>query len=260
MGSRPEIAVFETGEAINAFVIAEWKRIAVSAVSRKGYFAVAVSGGKTPVPLYRKLADANGELPWDKTHLFLVDERIVPYTHSDSNWGMVSATLVKPTGIPAENCHPILVEDPVPELSAARYEKELLRFFGSRQADVPVFDLILLGIGSDGHTASLFPGSPALGESRRLAIAVILDDTRHARITLSLPVINHAENVLALVSGQSKSGIMKRVLIQRDKHLPSTLVNPVRGNLVFVMDREAASELPLEMIPSVSQQNEPFDN
>ena len=129
MDCRPEILVFETAEDINAFVIAEWKKIAVRAVSRKGYFAVAVSGGRTPILLYRKLADTNGELPWDKTHLFLVDERIVPYSHPDSNWGMVSATLAKPAGIPVENCHPIPVEDPVPEISASRYEKEITHFF-----------------------------------------------------------------------------------------------------------------------------------
>jgi 6-phosphogluconolactonase len=239
------------------FVIREWAKIAIDAVDRKGYFAVAVSGGKTPVPLFLKLSDADGKLPWDKTHLFLVDERIVPYSHPDSNWGMVSAMLVKQAGIPPENCHPILVEDPLPEISAVRYERDIMHFFGSRGKGVPVFDLVLLGIGEDGHTASLFPGNQAVRESKHLVTAVILDDTRHARITLTLPVINHAENVLALVSGKNKAGIMKRVLVQRDKYLPPTQVNPVRGKLVFVMDRESASELPPEMIRRVLQQNEP---
>ncbi|MGC2063079.1 MAG: 6-phosphogluconolactonase [Thermodesulfovibrionales bacterium] len=259
MNSRPEIVVFESDEDMHAFVIREWGKIASEAVARRGYFAVAISGGKTPVPLLRRLSGADGKLPWDKTHLFLVDERIVPYSHPDSNWGMVSATLVKPTGIPVENCHPILVEDPVPEISAARYERDIMYFFGSRQKGVPVFDLVLLGIGEDGHVASLFPGNQAVREAKRLVAAVIPGDARHARITLTLPVINHAENVFALVSGRSKSRIMNRVLVQRDKHLPSTLVKPVRGNLVIIMDPEAASELPSEMIHRVPQQNETSD-
>jgi len=234
------------------FVIREWNRIAISAVARRGYFAVAVSGGKTPVSLFRKLSEADGKLPWDKTHLFLVDERIVPYSHPDSNWGMLSATLVKPAGIPAENCHPILVEDPLPEISAARYEKDIMHFFGSRPKDVPAFDLVLLGIGEDGHTASLFPGNQAVRESKHLVAAVILDDARHARITLTLPAINRAGNVLALVSGKSKAGIVKRVLLQRDRHLPATLVNPVAGDLIFVLDREAAAELPVDMTREIT--------
>lgn len=248
--------VFGTTGEMDAFVIGEWEKIALGAVARKGRFAVAVSGGKTPVPLFRKLSETEGRLPWDRTHLFLVDERIVPYSHPDSNWGALSAALVKPAGIPAENCHPIFVEDPVPEITAARYERDILHFFGSQQKGYPVFDLVLLGIGEDGHTASLFPGNQAVREAKRLVAAVILDTTRHARITLTLPVINHAENVVALVSGKNKSGIMKRVLLQRDRHLPTTLVNPLHGNLLFVLDSEAASELPSGIIHRMPEQHE----
>lgn len=255
MDTHRQVLVFGTIEEMDDFMIREWERIACDAVGRKGWFAVAVSGGKTPIPLFRKLSDADGRLPWDKTHLFLVDERIVPYSHPDSNWGMVSDSLVRPAGIRSENCHPILVEDPVPEISAARYEKDILQFFGARLEKVPAFDLVLLGIGEDGHTASLFPGTTAARESKRFVAAVILDDTRHARITLTLPVINHAKNVIALVSGKSKADIMKSVLVQKDRRLPSSLVNPAGGNLVFVLDREAAAQLPDDIIQEKQLRN-----
>ena len=129
------------------------------------------------------------------------------------------------------------------EASAREYEKDLESFFKVPKGQFPDFDLILLGIGEDGHTASLFPGSRALSERRRLTAAVVVDGTRHDRITLTLQVINHAEHVIFIATGANKAPVLKKIIAGDDPSLPASMVKPGSGRLLFVIDREASSQL-----------------
>lgn len=212
---------------------------------------MALSGGKTPVELYRRLAEAHETLPWDQTHLFLVDERFLPLNDQDSNYGMLRETLLTGISMPDENLHPIRTGTSDPMAAADQYEQELISFFKLSPGEFPRFDLILLGIGEEGHTASLFPRSPALNDCAHRVAAVILEDIRHHRVTLTLPVINHGENVLFLVTGKNKSTILRRIIGREDPSLPASRVNPRGGTLLFVIDREASVELGKEMITEI---------
>jgi 6-phosphogluconolactonase len=241
MDKRQNLFVFDSKKEISEFLLRKWEAISREATERKGYVAVALSGGETPFDFYQRLGQSD-QLPWEKTHLFLVDERFLPYDDQDSNWGMLRRTLLIRGQVPRENIHPIPTEASDLRTAARKYEEDLKNFFQLSEGELPEFDLILLGIGEDGHTASLFPGDPALKETSRLAVAVIPTKARHPRITLTLPVLNQGRNVIFLVSGKNKASVLERV-IKRDASLPASLVNPESGNLFFVTDREASSAL-----------------
>ena len=238
-----DLFVFSGTEPMSNFMVRRWRQASEEAIERKGLFIAALSGGKTPVHFYRTLANQRGTLPWDKTHLFLVDERFLSWDDPDSNYHLLRESLLDRIEIPQENLHPVPAGNPTPQLSAEAYEEDIRRFFKLRSGQYPLFDLVLLGIGEDGHTASLFPGSPALEEGYHLAVAVIRDETRHHRITLTLPVINHGQEVVFLVSGKNKAAILKRVIRQGDLSLPASRVSPNRGKLLFLSDLEAGSSL-----------------
>ena len=225
-----------------AFMVKKWSEIAGAAIKARGFFCAALSGGKTPVDFYLRLVELPDMTLWSKTHIFLADERCVPPDHADSNYCLLRKTFMDRVPLPPENAHPVPVDPPIPELSAARYESELKAFFRLSGNMLPKFDLILLGIGEDGHTASLFPGSEAVKEMERLTSYVLLGESKHNRITLTLPVINNAENVAVLLSGRGKSSIAKRVIESGDVSLPASRVRPDKGRLLFLLDREAASE------------------
>jgi 6-phosphogluconolactonase len=237
------VHVFGNQEETSAFLLQRWSEMSTESVRRKGYFAVALSGGKTPVPFYRNMSETRTDVPWEKTHLFFADERFLPLDHPDSNYRLLKQTLLNNRQIPYENVHPVPADTAGLQNSAERYERDLLRFFKVSPGQFPCFDFILLGIGEDGHTASLFPGSPALAEENHLAFPVVLDQTRHHRVTLTLPVINHAENVLFLVTGENKATVARKVVCQEDLSLPASRVRPGSGNLDFVLDQEAGSQL-----------------
>jgi 6-phosphogluconolactonase len=237
------VHVFRNQGEISAFLRQRWGEVSTESVRRKGYFAVALSGGKSPVPFYRSMAETRIDFPWERTHLFLADERFLPLDHPDSNYRLLKQTLLNMRQIPLENVHPVPVETPDLQDSAEKYERELTRFFKLSPGQLPCFDLILLGIGEDGHTASLFPGSPAFAEEKHLAFPVVLDQTRYHRVTLTLPVITHAENVLFLVTGENKATVARKVVCQEDLSLPASRVRPESGNLDFVLDQEAGSQL-----------------
>jgi len=227
-------------------MINKWEEISEEATERKGYFVAALSGGKTPIDFYRALADYKDRLPWNKTHTFLVDERFLSFDDEDNNYRMLRETLFDRIPIPQENIHPIPTGGSTPRTSAEVYEEDLRIFFKLSSGQLPEFDLILLGMGEDGHTASLFPGSPVLSERGRLAVAVMLDEIRHHRITLTLPVINHARHVVFLVSGKNKAPVLEKVANHKDPSLPASMVNPKKGKLLFLSDLEAGSQLPRE--------------
>ncbi|MCL5024071.1 MAG: 6-phosphogluconolactonase [Nitrospirae bacterium] len=236
--STDEYLVFEKIDEIWQFLTERWRDIASEAIGKKGRFSSALSGGKTPVGFYRHLSTA-GRLPWDRTHLFVADERCVPSDSPDNNFGMIRETLVDKVAIPPENIHPVPAADLSARVAAEEYEEELKRFFGLAEGGVPEFDLILLGIGEDGHTASLFPGTAVLRERERLAAPVTMGPALHDRVTLTFSVLNNALNVFFLACGKRKRTVMKKLRSGFDKTLPAAMVRPKKGRLFFLMDRDA---------------------
>lgn len=239
----PCLCVFNYKKEMTAFLVQRWREIAEDAIAQKGFFTAALSGGTSPVEFYRGLAKLKDNFPWDKTHIFLVDEHFVPFSHSDSNYGMMRTLFLHDVKIPEGNIHAIMTDEPSPSKAARRYEDELKRFFGLAEREIPEFDFVSLGIGEDGHTASLFPGGPEVHEKVRLAIAVEHRGVQHKRISLTLPVINNAKNVIFIAMGKQKTEILRRVIEDREETLPSSKVEPAEGSLLFVLDSDAASPI-----------------
>jgi 6-phosphogluconolactonase len=241
--NEKRIRVLRNKEAVAEFAVNTWIELATAAVAEKGLFTAALSGGRTPIDFYQQLASCPHPLPWDKTHIFFADERFVPSDDNASNYRMINEQLLSRIPIPKEKVHPILTEGVTLEGSAEKYETDIRTFFKIGDTDIPVFDLIMLGIGEDGHTASLFPGTAALQETKRLAIPVIADASPSERISLSLGVINNAKNICFLVTGKSKADAIKEIIEDKASALPAALVKPTQGTVLFVIDQAAASLL-----------------
>lgn len=238
---NPQIVVAKTNELVD-LILQRWQALWSAAVQRRGYFAVAVSGGRGPIGFYQHLARFKNQEFWNKTHLFLVDERYVPLNHDDSNFHMINQTLLIPGQIPEANVHPILTHHLDPEESAWEYEDGLKSFFHLKTTEFPVFDLIMLGVGHDGHTASLFPETPQLRETERLVVSSQPPpEMKHRRITLTLPVINQARSVIVHVPGAEKCSILKKILIEKSP-LPINLVKP-QGGMIFYLDQSSGGFL-----------------
>ncbi len=209
------------------------------AIQKNGLCNVALSGGNTPGGVYSMLAASpyRERVDWDRLHLFWGDERMVPPEHQDSNFRMVQETLLDHIKIPGENVHRIRGEI-APEEAATEYTELLHDHF---KGSPPCFDLILLGLGEDGHTASLFPETDAVGECEKHAVAVFVPRLSAWRVTLTLPVLNAAREILFLVSGKSKSEMVQRIMSikQPAKELPATMVDPQNGELHWMLDSEA---------------------
>jgi len=229
---------------------------AAEAVRGKGYFTVALSGGSTPKGLYSLLADGNEEfrarVAWDKIHFFWGDERHVPPDHPESNYRMAYEALLSKVPVPPDNVHRIKAENPNAADAARDYEEILREFFKLGQGQKPRFDLVLLGMGPEGHTASLFPGSGVIHEENRLVAAPWVEKFKTYRITLTPPVLNNAICVMFLAGGEEKAETLKSVLqgeYQPDR-FPAQVIHPVNGRLVWLVDREAARFLePLNDTP-----------
>jgi 6-phosphogluconolactonase len=216
----------------------------------RGRFSLALSGGDTPQPIYQRLASpalAN-HIQWDCIHLFWGDERAVPADDELSNVYMVRQSLLNNISIPAENIHPPR-GDIDPRLAAWLYEEDLRAFFKDQpdaHGHQTNFDMVLLGLGDDGHTASLFPGSPALCETERWVVAVEHNTPPPPlvpRLTLTLPAINAASQVIFLVSGASKADILGKVLSTECENLPAQMVKPTDGKLFWLIDQAAAAKI-----------------
>ncbi len=225
-------------------------RTAIQSVEENGRFAVAISGGSTPRKMHRLLAEPPhvSKIPWDRTHLFWVDDRCVPGTHPASNYGAAKKDFLSRVPIPESQIHPIPRRMP-PDESARQYQETITGFFHLSAGGVPAFDLIFLGMGTDGHTASLFPGATALNNRNRngkdrLAVAVKGGNPDIYRVTLTLPVLNHARNIVFLVSGKEKAPMLRTILNDPKKDLPAQQVQPGHGKLTWLTDRAAASLLP----------------
>ncbi len=210
------------------------------AIAKNGFCNIALSGGNTPGGVYSLLATIpyKDRVDWGKLHLFWGDERMVPPEHQDSNFKMVEDTLLKHVAVPDDNVHRIRGEI-VPEQAAAEEYSSLLNVHF--KTDLPRFDIILLGLGEDGHTASLFPGTDAVEERERHAVAAFVPKLDSWRVTLTLPVLNAAREIYFLVSGRSKSDIIQRIMSikQPSKELPATMVDPDNGELHWMLDSEA---------------------
>ena len=243
MTSERNIFVFRNNEGVADFAVNKWMEIAAASLKHKDYFTVALSGGKTPVDLYKRLCVYKDTFSWEKTHIFLADERFVPAYDKDSNLGLIKEHLLNHIEIPDENLHTISTEDITLEQSAKKYEEDIRRFFRSEGDSIPQFDLIMLGIGEDGHTASLFPGASSLTVTERLAIAMTTDRIPHNRISLSLPVLINAKQIIFLVSGVNKARVLKEILENRKSPLPAALVQRKSKTAYFVIDQGAASLL-----------------
>jgi 6-phosphogluconolactonase len=241
-----EIRTLTTPQELFAAAAEEVVRAANEAVAQRGRFAIALAGGSTPKSLYNLLAtNARTALPWDRMFFFWGDERHVPPTDLDSNYRMAEEAMLSKIPVAAENVFRIKAENPVATAVAEDYEQTLRKFFQTEPGQFPSFDLILLGMGPDGHTASLFPGTAALREKSRLVVANWVEKLKASRITLTLPVLNAAHCVIFLVSGTDKASVLKAVL-EEDvpaEQYPSKLVRPRHGKLIWLIDRAAASQL-----------------
>lgn len=226
----------------------EFARLATEAVAKRGRFTVALSGGTTPAGMYGVLAsDARlrGAVPWERTQVFWGDERQVPSEHPESNYRMAREVLLSKVPVPEVNVHRIQGDlSDAPE-AARRYEQDMRALLGLGEGELPRFDLVLLGLGADGHTASLFPGTEALHEKHHAAIANWVDTLRSWRITLTVPAINRARAVMFLVSGEDKAEAVKSVLEKprSSETLPARLVRPRSGTVLWFMDPAAAKLL-----------------
>jgi 6-phosphogluconolactonase len=219
---------------------------ASAAVSARGRFSAALSGGRTPEALYTLLAKAPfaSQIPWERVYLFWGDERCVPPDHKESNYRLARERLFDHVPVPPANVHRIRGEmDPVE--AAALYEGELREFFGQHGQPWPAFDAVFLGLGEDGHTASLFPGSPAIRESVRRVSAQYVDAQKGWRITLTPPAINAARLAVFVVSGKSKAAAVRDVLEGpfRPGTLPAQAVRPPHGEIRWMLDRDATQLL-----------------
>ncbi len=221
-----------------------------TAVEKNGKATVALSGGSTPRALYALLAESQyrEKIDWDKVHLFWGDERCVPHDSLESNYKMVKDSLISKVSIPPSCVHPTRDQDTDPAGSAEAYEEDLKREFKLTAGSFPRFDLVLLGLGPDGHTASLFPGTQALGESERLVVANYVDKFKSHRITFTLPVINAAANVIFMVGGADKKDILQQVLKKEPVAFPAQLIRPTDGELDWFVDAAAAEHLDLRAL------------
>lgn len=244
---KPEIKIYPDANQIARAAAEEFVRLANEAVQETGRFAVALAGGSTPKTLYSLLAEDEAlrqQLPWDKLHFFWGDERHVPPDHKDSNYRMANEALLSRVPVPAENVHRIRSEDPDAQKAAADYDQEVRSFFQPGAGEWPRFDLVLLGMGPDGHTASLFPGTTALSETERLVVATWVEKFRTFRVTMTFPVLNNAANVLFLVGGAEKTEVLRTVLSESAApQFPAQLIRPVAGRLVWLLDEAAAGTL-----------------
>lgn len=214
---------------------------AIDAISRHGRFAIALSGGSTPRGMNRLLAAEpyKSAIPWNKVDIFWVDERMVPYNDSNSNFGLAKADLIDNIPIPPANVFPMLVDIPVEE-GAKRYEKEIRDYFGERE---PSFDLIFLGVGEDGHTASIFPDTNIDPNDKRWVISVSGGNPPLPRLTMTYNILNLSSETIFLASGKKKKDILKKIVEENRLIYPAKKIKTKRGEPLWVVDREAASTL-----------------
>jgi 6-phosphogluconolactonase len=245
-----EYRVFLQQDALSRATADRFAEGIAAAVSARGMARIAISGGGSPQPVFSLLADPREpyreKIPWDRLLIFWVDDRCVPPDHPDSNYGVARSLLLEKVPLPSD--HVIRIEGELdPNEAAARYESALRAQFALEGAEIPIFDMLQLGMGNDGHCASLFPHTEALHEMTRLAVANHVPQQKQSwRVTLTRPVINAARDVFFLIDGAAKADPLGRVLQgpYDPETLPSQLIQPENGRLLFLLDTAAAAQLP----------------
>jgi 6-phosphogluconolactonase len=237
---RMDTRIFPNLDSLSSAAMYETLAIVRDAITERGRFAIALSGGHTPARMYELWASQpfRDETPWDRVHLFWGDERYVPHDDPLSNFGVTRETLISRVPIPPANVHPMPTLPGPPEKSAEAYEQELRKFFGAS----PEFDLQLLGLGPEGHTASLFPGSPALEEKRRWVLPVEVHATPPRRLTLTPVVLNRGRHTFFLVAGKDKREIISALRNEPDSQpsqYPAARIRP-SGGVLWLLDQAAA--------------------
>jgi len=258
----PEIVILDDVRAVGREAARRVQRAAAAAVAARGRWIVALAGGSTPRALYRTLAESDPAVAvdWTRAELFFGDERTVPPEHADSNYRMVRETLLERIAVPAERVHRMRGEAADLDAAAADYQRQLLRANGlddqrgsdgdaGQAAAQPLLDLAILGMGPDGHTASLFPGTAALDERRRLCMAVDVPRLATRRLTLTYPVFERAREVMFLIVGQDKAQTLRAAIEGPvdPRQLPcQAIFRRAAGRVAIVCDRDAATELPTQ--------------
>ncbi|ALA56713.1 6-phosphogluconolactonase [Nitrospira moscoviensis] len=248
MSIKPEIRIAGDGQAWAHEAATFLRSICDHAIRARGRMLIALSGGSTPRTLYRTLAQPEWKrrCEWPRLHFLFGDERCVPPDHPESNFGMADRELFQPIGIPPAQISRMKGELPEPMEAAWQYEDTLRSLTDCRPPDMPEIDLILLGLGEDGHTASLFPGTEALNDRSHLVTVGRAPAGIALRLTLTLGVINRASVVLFLVTGSGKASMVRRVVepqSEADRALPAARVSPASGRLIWMLDQSAAAQL-----------------
>ncbi len=240
--TKREVDVFKSVEDMWRKAAELFIAKAETSIADRGKFSVALSGGSTPVPFYSLLStdEYRARIDWSLIHFFWADERCVPKEHPDSNFRMAFDLLLSKVPVLDANIHRIPGELD-PQAASYIYERDLRNFFND--LDIPRFDLIYLGVGTDGHTASIFPGEKSTPDVTRAAVPVYVEKLESHRVSLTLPVINNAGMVIFLVTGKSKAGIVRDVLEGNNPELPAAKINPTIGRLVWLLDYDAAELL-----------------
>jgi 6-phosphogluconolactonase len=246
--ARPEIQQVPDAEQVSRKAAEEFIRLGREAIAIRGRFTVALAGGSTPRRLYQLLAETPcfEQVNWPRVEFFWGDERSVPPEHKDSNFRMANEALLHKLPIPAGNIHRMQAERSDHDAAARDYQDEIARVCGvARDGEPPAFDLILLGMGPDGHTASLFPSTTALHEAQRWVVPNYVAKFSTYRLTMSYAMLNRAAHVLFLVAGADKAHVLAEVLEgpADPERLPSQMVRPVAGQLTWLVDLDAAGRL-----------------
>lgn len=241
----PEIKIHSTPEILVEETAHLFMQLARTSVQERGRFVVALSGGSTPRGLFQHLAEEPyfSLIPWNKIFVFWVDERHVAFTDATSNYRMTQEILLSKVSIPKEQVFPMTNGSLPVEKAASAYEMKLRRFFGGDS--LPCFDLTLMGMGEDGHTASLFPGMPQVNEQDKWVVGYFVDPEKKERVSLTFPVLNHSRLLVVLAEGAKKADRLKEVLEgpSDPPRYPIQYLRPVQGRLVFALDAAAALKL-----------------
>ncbi|MGH9742616.1 MAG: 6-phosphogluconolactonase [Candidatus Acidiferrum sp.] len=246
--ANTEVRILPDAAAIAKYAAWKFVEIGSAAVKENGSFSVVLSGGSTPKALHKLLVDdpaVRSQVPWDKMHLFFGDERHVKPDDPQSNYRMAAETLISKSPLKAEQVSRIKGEYSEAEDAAKEYEQEIRAHFKLTDGQFPRFDLVLLGMGDEGHAASLFPGTKALQENRRIVVHNWVGKVLMDRITLTAPAINNAANLLFMVAGADKCLALTAVLERayEPDQLPAQLIQPKDGNLLWLVDAAAGSKL-----------------
>jgi 6-phosphogluconolactonase len=245
----PEVYILKNAAELSATAAELIVEMIQEVLQHKDRFTFALSGGSTPKELYSLLSGDpyRDQIAWDKIHFFWGDERHVPPDHPDSNYRSAQERMLSKVPLPPENIHRVRGETPDAQQAAEDYEQELMGLFNLSAGQVPKLDCVLLGMGPDGHIASLFPGTRAVWEKKRLVVSNWVEKFMHSRITMTFPVLNNARRIIFLVAGGNKAEVLREVLEgdETTELLPAQMIRPDHGNVLWLVDRAAANRLSL---------------